>query len=187
MVFSVHSLARCLTAKHIKIRSFSPWQATVPSFSLVHNIMSDDEFSKYDFAEFTEADFARFDGLAASSSIAVDPNLNTSLPAIAIEVEQPLGRSSSPANSPKQSKDGREGVSKSPFRRFRRNGIFSVMDLVSPAWYVTVFFPSTHGNSWTCYVSGARCSLIMGYAREGPTKSKAGPNHLYLVQVRRYL
>lgn len=137
MIFSAHGLSRCLISNHVNLRSaFLAWKTTFPNMHLADRDVSDDEFSKYDFAEFTEDDLSRFDGLAASSSIAVDPILKSSLPAVAIGVKQE--NVSASANTPQQPEErGHAQTAASPFKRFRRNGIISVTDLVSPAWYVT--------------------------------------------------
>ncbi|THV01421.1 hypothetical protein K435DRAFT_853830 [Dendrothele bispora CBS 962.96] len=92
----------------------------------------DDDYAAYnDFAQFTEEDFAQID-------MEISTTLRKGLPKVNVELEvneeagpeslQPiastsnLNRASSPNPSP------------GPFQRFRRNGVFSVTDLVSPAW-----------------------------------------------------
>lgn len=84
---------------------------------------SDDEFSTFDFSEFTEDDFKQIDAdLAPNGS-----------PDIVVEVEAPRGR---PESVPKHVSNDKQPTETSPYRQHRRGGVLSVSDLASLAWFV---------------------------------------------------
>ena len=84
---------------------------------------SDDEFSAFNFSEFTEEDFKQIDaGLEP-------PNGN---PEIVVELEAPPQQ---PDHTPK-SVSRNQPTKKSPYQQYRRGGVLSVTDLASLAWFV---------------------------------------------------
>ncbi|KAK7465506.1 hypothetical protein VKT23_005481 [Stygiomarasmius scandens] len=84
------------------------------------NEEKDDDYAALDdFSQFTEEDFAQID-------VEISTTLKKGLPKLNIEFE-------TRAAEPAQSSTFRSSHS-SPLRQFRRNGILSVTDLVSPAW-----------------------------------------------------
>ena len=92
-----------------------------------------DEFDAYNFQEFTAADFAAVD------SEILEMESNRGGPSVTIEVEKSAAVSqltrALPSNDPGwlPTRRGQE----SPFQRHRWwTNVFSVTDLVSPAWYV---------------------------------------------------
>ncbi|KAJ3569735.1 hypothetical protein NP233_g4858 [Leucocoprinus birnbaumii] len=84
----------------------------------------EDEFAAYDFAEFTEEDFAQIDADVAKKV--------EHLAKLTVAYETPKGQISSPR--PSSSKRNRPSF-RSPLESFRRYGVLSVTDLVSPSWY----------------------------------------------------
>ncbi|KAF9469771.1 exonuclease V [Collybia nuda] len=92
--------------------------------------MSDisDEFSTFDFSEFTEEDFQRIDADVASKVVTVDGG-----PSLAIELElEPLPVNAESGHSLKLYDEQQTGLS--PCAEFRSGGVFSVTDLATPSW-----------------------------------------------------
>jgi hypothetical protein len=87
--------------------------------------MSDtsDEYSAFDFSEFTEDDLKRIDADVEGKALSGGPSL-------LIELEPPPATKKSPTNVT----GGRSELT--PYREFRPGGVFSVTDLAAPAWYV---------------------------------------------------
>jgi hypothetical protein len=92
---------------------------------------SDDEYSAFDFSEFSEDDLKRIDAELAP------PNPKGS-PKITVELEKP---SEQQGNTPRTITSSNLSTEKSPYRQYRRGGILSVTDLASLAWLVAAFVP----------------------------------------------
>jgi hypothetical protein len=90
---------------------------------------SEDEFSAFDLSEFTEDDFKQID---ASLDI---PKLKGS-PKVMVELETPQGP---PEGTPTYVTGSTQPTEDSPYQHYRRNGVLSVTDLASLAWFVCVF------------------------------------------------
>lgn len=95
--------------------------------------MSDtsDEYAAFDFSEFTEEDLKQVD-----ANLAYNYNGGPALP---IEIE-PSVESSTNIPSATADVNQKSDTSFSPLQEYRRNGILSVTDLASLAWYVVSIF-----------------------------------------------
>jgi hypothetical protein len=95
--------------------------------------MSDDEYDQCSFPQFTEAEFSAIDALRDHAT--VHPLAG---PAVTVEVEE--------ASTPLVLLSGVVAQEQSPFEQYRRNGVLSVTDLVSPAWYVSTWLALMHAR-----------------------------------------
>lgn len=87
---------------------------------------SDDEFSSFDFSEFTENDFKQIDAGLIPHNPKGGPDI---IVAVEPSPEPPEGTSESVISSKQPS----------PYQRFRRGGFLSVTDLASLAWFVCIY------------------------------------------------
>ena len=116
---------------------------------------SDDEFSAFDFSEFTEDDLKQIDaGL-------VPPNPKSS-PKIIVELEASPER---PKGSPKSVTSSNQPTEKSPYQQHRRHGVLSVTDLASLAWFVCSYLKRKY--ILELIVEGVKSNLTMAYVRDG--------------------
>jgi hypothetical protein len=117
---------------------------------------SSDSYSVFDLSEFTEEDFAQIDAAVSSQIQVDDATANSSfqldidgldlssltpedLAQLDSAVSMKLNEHIDGPSIQIEIEDGEvtpQVVKPSPLERFRSRGIFSVSDLVSPAWYV---------------------------------------------------
>lgn len=110
---------------------------------------SDDEFSAFNFSEFTEEDFKQIDaGLQP-------PNPNGS-PDIVVELEAPPKK---PEDTPKSGNRNKQLTEKSPYQQYRRGGVLSVTDLASLAWFVYLHLKEMQHARTDC----RRCEVQFDY------------------------
>jgi exonuclease V len=110
---------------------------------------SDDEFSAFDFSEFTEDDLKQIDaGL-------VPPNPKSS-PKIVVELETSPER---PEGTPKSVTSSKQPTEKSPYQQHRHRGVLSVTDLASLAWFVCSYLKRRYIARTDC----RRCEVQFDY------------------------
>lgn len=154
---------------------------------------SEDEYDAYTFDEFTEQDFADIDSSILVRGSAGPSNQSTGGPKIIIEVEQPADNLPTKELSTRVSTSSLRELSSpkknakpqaSPFQRHRSwNGILSVSDLVSPAWYETLLSEDAHSESLN---QGVSSNLTMDFAKSATRNWINALRHSHQGRARRY-
>jgi exonuclease V len=110
---------------------------------------SDDEFSAFDFSEFTEDDLKQIDA-------GLDLQKHKGSPKVMVELEIPPEW---PEGTPRTVTSSNQPTDNSPYKRYRRNGVLSVTDLASLAWLVCHFLKRKICSRTYC----RRCEVQFDY------------------------